>query len=35
MYQDVNCVHADELPVLIQALATLFLSSGGLIIEHC
>lgn len=33
MYHDVNCVHSDELPDLIQALATLFLSSGGLIIE--
>lgn len=33
MDRDVNCVHSDELPDLIQALATLFFTSGVLIIE--
>lgn len=33
MDHDVNCVHSDELPDLIQALATLFFTSGVLIIE--
>lgn len=33
MDHDVNCVHSDKLPDLIQALATLFFTSGVLIIE--
>lgn len=33
MDHDVNCVHSDELPDLIQALATLFSPQGVLIIE--
>lgn len=32
-YHDAKCVNSDEWPDLIQALATLFISSGGVIIE--